>query len=60
LVKPSPSVSAWHSAVVHVRSCAAKADPKELRAPPPEETLWPTPGHAWPLRITLAPFGMEF
>ena len=58
LVKPSPSVSAWHRPVVHARPSAAKADPKELRGPLPDGLSWPTPGVATPLRITLAPLGM--
>ena len=58
-VNPSPSVSAWHSAVVQERPAAAKAFPKSLRAPPPPDDVCPTPGHETPLRCTLAPLGIE-
>jgi hypothetical protein len=59
LLKPSPSLSAWHNAVVHVCPTYAKAMPNGLRSPPPAELKWPTPGHAWPLRVTMAPLGIS-
>lgn len=62
LVSPSPSESAWHSSTVHSRSAAPKAWPKGLRAPPPEQLVWPTPLQMAPEPSgfgTESPFGMR-
>lgn len=59
LVMPSPSLSAWQSAVLHWLPPCKNASPNGLRLPPPPLLmLWPTPPQTAPLCITLPPFGI--